>query len=75
MMIIKIKLWQTVKKYLMQCGESSFFLMMSLLNGILFPLTDEGITTQILIKSAITSLIGTLIFLGLIYLIRKYKLY
>ena len=51
-----------------------FFLMMFLLNGILFPLTDEGITTQILIKSAITSLIGTLIFLGLIYLIRKYKL-
>ena len=58
----------------MQCGESSFFLMMFLLNGILFPLTDEGITNQILIKSAITSLIGTLIFLGLIYLIRKYKL-
>ena len=58
----------------MQCGESSFFLMMFLLKGILFPLTDEGITNQILIKSAITSLIGTLIFLGLIYLIRKYKL-
>lgn len=53
-----------------------FFLMMFLMNGLLFPWMDgDEITTQILLKTAGTAFIGTLVFAGIMYLIRKNNLY
>ena len=52
-----------------------FFLMMFLMNGLLFPWMDgDEITTQILLKTAGIALIGTLVFAGIMYLIRKNNL-